>query len=354
MHPILRRRGRLGPYLAAWIPVAGLLSILLALAGEADWDEVLLIAVPMTVLFGFESLATWYLCLAAPLRTTAMRRLLAVHGSGAAVSCILWLLAGRAWVSLLERSSWFEGATRRYAAQVPLLFAVGVLLFLLASAVHYVLIAFEESREAERRALETEVLAREAELKALKGQINPHFLFNSLNSIAALAGSEPGAARAMCVDLADLFRKILKLGSAEKIPLSQELALADSLLAVEKVRFGERLAVVRRLDEGCADCLVPPLLLQPLVENAVTHGIAHLVEGGAVTIETRRRDGRLQIVIENPVDPDRAGGGHEGVGLDNVRRRLAAIYGAEGRLAARREGGIFRVEVALPVSGGPA
>lgn len=354
MHPILRQRGRLGPYLAAWVPVAGLLAILLALAGEADWDEALLIAIPLAALFGFESLAAWYLCLAAPLRTTGTRRLLAVHGSGAAVSCVLWLVAGRAWAAFLERSPWFEGVTRRFGAQIPLLFAVGVLLFLLASAVHYVLIAFEESREAERRALETEVLAREAELRALKGQINPHFLFNSLNSIAALAGSDPRAARAMCVELADLFRKILKLGSEDRIPLSQELALSSSLLAVEKVRFGARLGVVQRIEEGCGDCLVPPLLLQPLVENAVTHGIAHLVEGGVVTIEARRRDGRIEVVIENPVDPDHSGRGREGVGLDNVRRRLAAIYGDGARLAVRREGGAFRVELALPISGGSA
>jgi LytS/YehU family sensor histidine kinase len=310
-------------------------------------------AVPLAALFAFESLAAWYLCLAAPLRSTTMGRVLAVHGTGATVSCLLWLAAGRAWAGALERLLLVEGAARRYVGELPLLFAVGVLLFLLASAVHYVLIAFEESRQAEKRALEKDVLAREAELKALKGQINPHFLFNSLNSIAALAGSDPAAARAMCVDLADLFRKVLRLGSEERIPLSQELALANNLLAVEKVRFGARLTVEQRIEEGCGACLVPPLVLQPLVENAVTHGIAHLVEGGAVTIEARRRDGFLAITVENPFDPDRPSRGQAGVGLDNVRRRLAVIYGSGARLDVSHERGAFRVEMVLPATGGP-
>lgn len=350
MHLILRDRRKLLPYLAAWIPVAGLLAILLQLAGDMGWTLALLVALPMSLFCAFQSLAFWYLCLATPLGSTGARRLIGVHATGAVVSCILWLGAGRLWVFLLQRTGLFDEAGQRYAAQIPLLFTVGVLLFVLVSAVHYVMIALEASVEAERRALQHEVLARGAELRALKGQINPHFLFNSLNSISSLAGTDPKAARAMCVELANLFRSILKMGSEDLVPLSAELELVASQLAVEQVRFGARLSVEFRVEDGCAGLPVPPLLLQPLVENAVTHGIAHLVEGGLVRVAAARRDGMLVLSVENPFDATETRSSEAGVGLDNVRRRLAAIHGARARLeTSTQHGELFRAEMTLPL-----
>lgn len=354
MHLILRDRGKLLPYLAAWVPVAGLLAILLQLAGDIGWAEALLIAIPMSLLCAFQSLAFWYLCLATPLGSTGLRRLVAVHGTGAVLSCVLWLGAGRVLVFALQRAGLFDEGGRRFTSQVSLLFTVGVLLFVLASAVHYVMIAFEASVQAERRALEQSLLARGAELKALKGQINPHFLFNSLNSISSLAGSDSKAARAMCVELATLFRSILKMGSQERVPLSSELELVSSQLAVEQIRFGARLRVEIQVEDGCAGLLVPPLLLQPLVENAVTHGIAHLVEGGLIRVAAGRKDGALVLSVENPFDQAEARPSAAGVGLDNVRRRLAAIHGVRARLeTTQRPDGLFSVELTLPLGEDP-
>ena len=350
MHLILRDRGKLLPYLAAWLPVAGLLAILLQLAGDMGWAQALMLSIPMSLLCAFQSLAFWYLCLATPLGATGVRRLVAVHGTGAVISSIVWLCAGRVWVFVLQRAGLFDEAGSRFSSQIPLLFTVGVLLFVLAAAVHYVMIAFEASVEAERRALEQAVLARGAELRALKGQINPHFLFNSLNSISSLAGSDPKAARAMCVELANLFRGILKMGAQERVPLSAELQLVSSQLAVEQIRFGARLRVEFQIEDQCADLLIPPLLLQPLVENAVTHGIAHLVEGGLVRVEAGRKDGRLSLSVENPFDETETRPGDSGVGLDNVRRRLAAIHGSRARLTTTQpQRGFFRAEMTLPL-----
>ena len=350
MHLILRDRGKLLPYMAAWIPVAGLLAILLQLAGDIGWSVALLVAIPMSLLCAVQSLAFWYLCLATPLGSTGVGRLIAVHGTGAIFSSVLWLGAGRLWVLALQRAGLFDEGARQFGSQVPLLFTVGVLLFVLASAVHYVMIAFEASIESERRALEQAVLARGAELKALKGQINPHFLFNSLNSISSLAGSDPKAARAMCVELANLFRSILRMGSQDRVPLSDELQLVSSQLAVERIRFGDRLQIEIHVEEGCSNIAIPPLLLQPLVENAVTHGIAHLVEGGLVRVEAGRTDTALVIVVENPFDEADMGRGETGVGLENVRRRLAAIHGANAWLETTRgPDGRFRAEMTLPL-----
>src|SRR5205085_9605400 len=158
---------------------------------------------------------------------------------------------------------------------VPQLIVVGFLFYLMSVALHYALLAMEASREA---ALQ----ARDAELRALKSQINPHFLFNCLNSISALTTTDPAKARDMCVRLSDFLRNTLGLGERESIAWLDELELARTYLEVEKVRFGARLRVEMDIEEACSECQVPPLVLQPLVENAIRHGIATLVDGGLV------------------------------------------------------------------------
>jgi LytS/YehU family sensor histidine kinase len=253
---------------------------------------------------------------------------------------------GRAWGRALTAAGALPAGTSDGAS--PLFFAAGVLLFLLAVAVHYLLIAFEQSREAETRGLALTVHAREAELKALRAQIDPHFLFNSLNSISALTGSDPAGARRMCLRLADFLRDSLAYGARDRISLDQELALARHFLAIEQVRFGARLGVDVTIEDGAGALAVPPLLLQPLVENAVTHGVAGLLDGGTVAIVARRGPASLTLTVENPRDPD----GHRrrgaGVGLTNVRRRLETLYGGEARIDVEEEPGSFRVAIRLP------
>ena len=191
------------------------------------------------------------------------------------------------------------------------------------------------------------MLAREAELRSLRAQIDPHFLFNSLHSISALTTADPPAARRMCLLLADFLRDSLALGTADRITVARELALAGRFLEIERVRFGSRLQV--ELASGDADaCLVPPLLLQPIVENAVTHGVAHVLAGGTIRIAASRGTGTLTIVVENPCDAERPRRTGTGLGLANVRARLRALHGDDGRLSAEERDGVWRVEMSLP------
>jgi LytS/YehU family sensor histidine kinase len=234
---------------------------------------------------------------------------------------------------------------------MPMVFVLGVLLFGLVLAIYYLLAAFEQTREAESRALEARVLAVEAELRALRAQIDPHFLFNSLHSIGALAGTDPSAARGMSQRLADFLRASLKFGAMSEISLADELALAEHYLSVEQVRFGSRLRIDLRVAADTTSCRVPPLILQPLVENAVTHGIANLIDGGTISVSTARTVDRLEIAIENPCDPDRRAQPGTGVGLENVRLRLEALFGRRARLDVVRAADRFRVEVTLPLAG---
>ncbi|HVN76122.1 MAG TPA: histidine kinase [Thermoanaerobaculaceae bacterium] len=349
MHPILAFRGRLGPYLAAWVPLAGLLSGLLRIGG-VTWLQAAVIAVPLAVVYAFMSLAAWYPCRSAPLQSASFARVVVTQLAAAALSAMLWLFLADTWVVFLEQFPAFSGAAQRFPHLVVPLLAAGGVLYALAAALHYVLIGFEEARRAERSALELEVLAREAELRALRAQIDPHFLFNALNAISSLITSDPGAARAMCLELGEFLRESARVGGAAAIPLAEEVRLAERYLTVERARFGERLRVEREVGDGAGACAVPPLLLQPLVENAVRHGIAQLVDGGVVRIAAHCAGGCLHVTVENPVcqaPPETRRGG---LGLANVRDRIATLYGADGRLDARVSGGAFRVDLTLPAS----
>ncbi|HEX5475709.1 MAG TPA: histidine kinase [Vicinamibacterales bacterium] len=350
MHPILGRPVRLALYLALWLPLAALLTALLALPGPLSWPQAAAVAFPLLLVYAFLCLSAWYVGRGLPLSSSSMWRVFATAGVSAFVSSALWLTMGRAWIEALATFSTWPAVRAAFRPSAPTLFGFGFLLYLLALAGTYLAAAFEASREAERRGLELQVFAREAELRALRSQIDPHFLFNSLQSISALTTVDPAAARRMCLLLADFLRDTLALGGRDRIPLASELALAERYLAIEQVRFGERLRV--STSDGDVDaCLVPPLLLQPLVENAVTHGIAHLLHGGTVRIEAARQGASIAIVVTNPCDPDRPRRSGGGVGLANVRARLRALFEREATLRTTEGDGTFRVEIALPAAG---
>jgi hypothetical protein len=350
MHPILADWRRLGGYLAAWLLVGVLVALQLVLAAPFGWIEAVVFAVPLALVLGFMGLGAFWVCRAAPLALPRLVRSLGTQLLAAVLSSALWLAAARAWAVVLDRLDVFPSLPSRLPQVAPGLLGLGAALFLLTAALHYLLGAFAASQDAERRALELEVASREAELRALRAQLHPHFLFNSLNSINALIAARPEEARRLCVRLADFLRRSLLVGARETIPLAEELDLAEQLLAIERVRFGDRLTHEIRAGDDARACLVPPLVLQPLVENAVTHGIAQLIEGGRIGIVAARRGDVLVVWVENPRDPESPGRAGAGIGLANVRRRLAALHGDEAdvRVAASPES--FRVELRMPAA----
>jgi LytS/YehU family sensor histidine kinase len=152
----------------------------------------------------------------------------------------------------------------------------------------------------------------------------------------------------MCVLLAEFFRQTLALGEKPGVTLAEELAVARTYLAIEGLRLGARLVVEESIDEAARDCRVPPLLLQPLVENAIRHGIATRPEGGVLRLEARAEGARLRLRVENPFDPDAPPRPGAGVGLANVRRRLVAGYGERAGIDAQRGAEAFRVSITMP------
>jgi two-component system, LytTR family, sensor kinase len=224
-------------------------------------------------------------------------------------------------------------------------------------------------RERERM-LRAESEAREARLSALRYQLNPHFLFNSLNAASTLVleGDAAGATR-MLSQIGDLLRTTLDSNALPEMPLVQELAFIDQYLAIEQTRLGSRLRVERNLSEDTLDAVVPGMLLQPLVENAVRHGVAPLVEGGTICLESKIVGNRLQISIANsgPRRGDRSGsrsngsfarnGGFDGssgkaggIGLKNTEERLKTLYGGDHRFTLRwPDGGGCEATIEIPL-----
>jgi two-component system, LytTR family, sensor histidine kinase AlgZ len=348
MHPILARGGRLALYVAVWALAGVLLAALFGGTGGLSRIQSLAVAMPLALTYAFFCLSSWYVSRSMPLAATGILRLTTTALTAALISGAVWLALTRGWIEVLARRGAAFDAAVAFDRIEGLVFGFGVLLYLLSLAVSHLIGSFEQSRDIERRALEVQVLAREAELQSLRAQIDPHFLFNSLHSISALTATDPAAARRMCVLLAEFLRESLALGTADRIPIARELKLAERFLAIERVRFGDRLAVhVEAGDAG--SCLVPPLLLQPVVENAVTHGIAHMLAGGTIRITASRTDSTLSVIVENPCDSDRPPGAGGGMGLANVRARLRALYGADAWMSAGEQQGIWRVEMAVPL-----
>lgn len=348
MHPLLTRRVWLGPYVLAWLLAGLLLAEFLRLIGPLPASHAHAFAVPAMLVCGFVVLSAWWACRRYPLVSTPPLRVLSGQVGVALQASAVWSVGSMLWELVLVRLGGSVVTRNDLLRNFGVLFLLGIPLYLLSAVVHYLVLAFEAAHEAERRVLESQVSTREAEVRALRAQLNPHFLFNSLNSINSLVGSDPEGARRMCEGLGDFLRRTLALAARDSVALSEELALVERYLAIEKVRFGERLGVERRVDESALGCRVPPLLLQPLVENAIKHGVSGRLEGGVVRIEARREGARLGIVVENPVDEDAPARAGAGVGLENVRRRLEAFGAEEARLDAVREPGMFRVLLTLP------
>ena len=330
MHPLLHNRRWLVTYGLLWTALAGALAALLQSLTVSSSQNALLLAGPMSLFYAFQCLTPWFVCRVLPLSKTSPAKLALNHGGAAILATTLWLLIARGIGSELNQE-----------ITPPLLIALGLLLYLLSVALHYVFLVVEESKRSA-------IMARDAELRALKAQINPHFLFNCLNSITALTSADPGRAREMCILLGGFLRSTLGLGEKQTISWGEELRLARSYLDIEQVRFGKRLQVDMTAAETCEECAVPPLLLQPLIENAVKHGIASMIDGGTIRIESVLEGGQLRVRVENEYDPESPSAHRGGLGLRNIQSRLQTRFGGAASLTVRREPTRYFAEMVMP------
>lgn len=339
MHPLLQNWKATLVYLAAWVPLGLMFGLLISVAGSLTKLETAAIIIPVTFILAFACLSPWYMCRALPLRSTNPWRAFVQFALAAIVVAVVITLVAQVVVSAFSDS--MPGFQHGYSAASPVLGAMVIMIYSLSVATHYVVIEVETSRKSE-------LLAREAQLRALKAQVNPHFLFNSLNSISSLTAADPMKAREMSIQLADFLRTSLRLGERSSISFREELELTQMYLSVEQVRFGGKLQTSIDVEPACGNCEVPALVIQPLVENAVKHGIALLEDGGQILMLGRVVKEGLRFVIENPYDP-LAPSSRSGIGLVNVRQRLEARYGNAARLDVEASDDVYRVTVTVPV-----
>jgi len=222
----------------------------------------------------------------------------------------------------------------------------GTWLYLVVAGLSYAIRLQEDIRAKEAAAAAAQILAQQAQLAAVRARINPHFLFNALHTVGALIGTEPARADQALERLGDLLR--YALGADDEVPFSHEWRFTMDYLEFQQLRLGDRLRVDVEVDDDTRPILVPPLILQPLVENAVRYGIAERQDGGCIRIRARVEQGRLAVSIANDQVADSEASGM-GLGIESVTRRLAALYGQEATLRLNRNGPGFVVLMEVPV-----
>jgi signal transduction histidine kinase len=255
----------------------------------------------------------------------------------------LWIAAGRPALSV----PWVQGTMREYFTQLDWLVMTYLFLVGLAHALAY-------QRESEGRAIEAaqlEARLAQAQLQTLQHQIRPHFLFNTLNTIAGLVHTNPDAADSMIAGLGDLLRVSLHASSVQEVPLEQELEVLQKYLEIEQTRFGDRLRVSVAVDPATRQALVPNLILQPLAENAVRHGIAPHARPGWIEVRTERDGAQLVMQVRdsgNGLPPERLDAFNGGVGLGNTRARLEHLYPSAHQCLFSNLADGFSVIIRLP------
>ena len=213
---------------------------------------------------------------------------------------------------------------------------------------YYMLAFYQNFREKVVKESELKTLVKESELSSLKSQINPHFIFNSLNSISSLTIISPDKAREMIIKLSDFLRYSISHTDEQMTSLRDEMLNISRYLDIEKIRFGDRLKVIENIDERCLEKRLPGLILQPLVENAVKYGVYESVDQAKIEISTNCSEDALKVKIRNDYNPDFAAKKGEGIGLKNIGARLGIIYKNENLMVINKSNNTFEVSIIFP------
>jgi two-component system sensor histidine kinase AlgZ len=312
---------------------AELLAVVLAFASDAPLAE-------FWPALALRSLYVQWVAVPSTLLLCALRRPLAGR-SQAAAGLIAWAVIGLTAAAVAVAALRLVPLADTFDAGACVLRSVAVAAIVAALLLRYL---YYQHQQQER-----ELAASRARFEALQARIRPHFLFNSMNTIAELTRADPGLAEEVVQDLSDLFRATL--ADAERMTsLGTELELTRSYLRIEGQRLGERLRVVWDLEDLPDDARVPMLVLQPLVENAVYHGIEPAPEGGTLTIAGRYRRGKVNLSVRNTLPPPGCAAARAGnqMAVENVRSRLAVRYGDEAGLTVGRVDGEYQVRISLP------
>lgn len=336
-------------YAAAWTPFAAIHTLLVMTQGAPLFDALtgaLTTVIPAALLGAF----VWRFAERPTMRAKSRTRFLLTHAALAIGFATVWTLVVVASIYYGAPRSVFDNFLRN---AIGWQFLSALTLYAVIAGIASAVASSRRLREQEAASARSDALRVRAELQALRAQLDPHFLFNTLHSLMVLVRTNQRAAESALERLGDLLRYVLDVNRdvLDEVPLADEWAFVHNYVELEQLRLGERLRVVDDLDSETLDCLIPAFTLQPLVENAVRHGIATQPRGGILTVSSRLVSDELILEVKD----DGAGADPEavrhatGVGVRAVRQRLEARYGPNGRLAIKTApGGGFTVTAALP------
>lgn len=228
-------------------------------------------------------------------------------------------------------------------------FFIGMLFYFVTVALIYIIIYYSNFQEKVLKEAELKGLVKEAELKSLKYQINPHFIFNALNSISALTISKPELAREMTINLSSFLRKTLSSNEIQKSTLIDELNNAKLYMDIEKIRFGDKFIYSEEISEECKKIEVPNMILQPIFENAIKHGVYESLEPVNIHIKCEEDIDYMKITVTNDYDEEAVPHKGEGIGMTNIQSRLRMIYNQDNLLKFSKKSGVFTVTIYIPL-----
>lgn len=347
-HPVLENRNRLLLWWLAWFFLGTGQSLLYYFVYGSNALLSITDSTISLLIYSGIGLALWY-----PLRFFNNTRknlisLIANLSASGVIIVILWMLVTKQ-LSLLVLPPEYN-YPEFLEATLPYRIGSGVFIYGMIILTYYLFISLTNLSQKNAREARLEALIKETELKMLRSQINPHFLFNSLNSISSLTVTDPEKARMMVIKLSDFMRYGLSEKNSQTVSLSSELENLRLYLDIEKIRFGERLLTEEIIDEGCLQVKIPVLILQPLYENAIKYGVFESTGPIRITSTASLADDYLSFTIKNNYDRGNAMNRGTGTGLLNVSRRLELFYGKKASMKTSAQNGIFSVNLLLPVT----
>ena len=346
-HPILVSRSRVMTWCLAWVILAVGQTCVIHFVYGSTMDIAVADGIISMLLYCLFGIAIWF-----PVRymlrsnNKVMSTIINVILTGS-VTIVLWLFLTRPLVRAVVPEK--EDYDLFWHTVLVFRVAAGVLIFFVVTLIYYLYLSATQLAEKASRQAQLEAQVREGELKMLRAQINPHFLFNSLNSMSSLTLTDPMKAREMILKLSDFMRYSLSSRTDQPVTLQSEMESLRLYLEIEKVRFGERLIIEEDIQPECLTALLPGMLLQPLYENAVKHGVYESTETVVIRTSAHKENGLVIISVSNNIDPEsvvtRKGAG---IGLINVRSRLELFFGEKADLTVTRKDDSFNVTVKFP------
>ena len=345
-HPVLANRIRLIVWWLVWLfLMAGQLLLFYYAFGKFSSTGILDSIISLLIYSGI-GLSLWYpfsFFNSGKVRTTTIISNLILSGI---ISVSLWaLLTKYIMLGVLPEGNIYP---EYWEATFPYRIGTGVFIYGLIVMSYYLFISLTNLAEKNAKEARLESLVKETELKMLRSQINPHFLFNSLNSISSLTVTNPEKARQMVVKLSDFMRYALARKDEQPVSLQSELENIRLYLEIEKVRFGNKLTTEEHIDPDCFNIKIPVMLLQPLYENAVKHGVYESTETVKIFTQAKIINDHIEIIIRNNYDPSPTAKKGTGTGLINVSRRLELFYGNKAFSGSIKENGIYSITLYIP------